>query len=93
MITEPVCSGEKSVRRMESEVGAPSTIFPGNSVETEEAARGVAVVVPEAALEPILLVATTEHECWTPLLSPVTTTGLVVPLAARLVAPAAQVTV
>lgn len=54
---------------------------------------GVAVTALEAALEPMRLLAITEHEYCVPLLSPVTVSGLVAPVAVRLAVPALQVAV
>jgi hypothetical protein len=46
---------------MESAVGAPSTMFPGNSA-LDDALMGVAATALEGEPEPMRLVATTEQE-------------------------------
>ena len=56
-------------------------------------ATGVAAPSGEAALVPALLLAVTEHEYWVPLLKPVTVSGLLRPLVAKLPVEAAQVAV
>ena len=62
-------------------VGAPGTVY------------GVTVTVPDAALGPAALVATTEQVYAVPLVNPVTVSGEAGPVAVAVAAPAVHVTV
>ena len=78
--------------RIVLDVGAPRTIFPGNSMDVVTPI-GVTVTVPEALPEPTRLVATTEQVYVVPLLRPFRVTGIVALVADRLVVPAEHVAV